>query len=55
MWLIKSPNLGNVPHKQGEVPVNLWSETHIVSGMPSLETTFAAIMPYLCEKNGSIQ
>ena len=53
-WLIKSPNLGNVMHKQGEVTVDLWSETHIVSGMPSLVTIFAAIKTCLCQNGGSI-
>ena len=54
-WLNKLPNLGNVPHKQGEVTVNRWAEIHIVSGVPSLETIFAAIMAYLCQKGGSIE
>ena len=27
LWT-KSPNLGNVSHKQGEVTVNLWADTH---------------------------
>ena len=54
-WLNKSPNLGNVPHKQGEVTANLWAETHIVSGIPSLEMIFAAIMTYLCQKGSSIE
>ena len=54
-WLSKLPNLGNVPHKQGEVTTNRWTETHVVSGMPSLETIFAAIMTYVCQKGGSIE
>ena len=54
-WLNISPNLGNVPHKQLEVTVNRSAETHIVSGMPSLETISAAIMAYLCQKGGSIE
>ena len=47
--------LGNVSHKQGEVTANLWADTHIVSGMPSLKMIFAAIMTYLCQKAGSIE
>ena len=54
-WLNKSPNLGNAPHKQGEVTLNRWAETHIVSGMPGLETICAAIMTYLYQKDGYIQ
>ena len=53
--LNKSPNLGNVPHKQGEVTVTWWAETHIVSSMPSLVTIFAAIMTHLCQKSDSIE
>ena len=41
--------------KQGEVTANMWAETHIVSGMSSLETIFATIMTYLCQKGGSIE
>ena len=43
LWT-KSPNLGNVSHKQGEVTANLWADTHTVSGRSSLKMIFAAII-----------
>ena len=54
-WLIESPNLGNVSHKQGEVTANLWADAHTFSGRSSLKMIFAAIMTYLCQKVGSIE
>ena len=54
-WLNKSPNLGNVSHKQGEVTPKQWAETRTVSGRSSLKMIFAAILTYMCEKGGSIE
>ena len=47
-WLNKSPKLGNVSHKQGEVTPKQWAETRTVSVRLSLKMIFAAIMTYMC-------
>ena len=54
-WLNKSPNLGNVSHKHGEVTPKQWADTRTVSDRSSLKMIFAAIMTYMCEKGGSIE
>ena len=49
-WLNKSPNLGNVSHKQGEVTPKQWAEMRTVSGRSSLKMIFAAILTYMCQR-----
>ena len=48
-WLIKSPNLGNVSHTQGEVTANLWADTHTVSGRSSLKMILPPLW-HICVK-----
>ena len=54
-WLNKSPNLGNVSHKQWEVTPKQWADTRTVNDRSSLKMIFAAIMTYMCQKGGSIE
>ena len=53
-WLNKSPNLGNVSHKHGEVTPKQWADTRTVSDRSSLKMIFAAIMTYMCELSNTI-